>query len=570
MRLTVALGMALLSALAVVGSATAQGRDAAPQAEAVLKGRITKVEVDKGEAAPGALLKILAEFRITEGLEWAEVSGLARDVNRVDHREGGPRGQEKGVRFVLYQDGKRIASQELRGPYTQGKALTHTFEAKAPEKPGRSCFELVAVHTLNPEGRLDSRQACLTIPEATGYAPQVTGLGEVVGLHPAQIAQKAESHGIDASDVPPPSADARPTPAPAVTPGERPSPIGPEESLRLPDVLDPSQMTRQQFEGLPPDTRLRVGDRILTKGDLPKLADEELKKAEAWHRAQEAKINSELAAEQAKLDQQRKVELASAAAEIMSKLKTGPNLAQIQGKLMDVPCLTRPQITGFLIGSKLTPGGTIVMFGCGFTGNPTMRLYGEFSGEFVTLTPELWEPDVFAGVVPAGLEAIPHRGFLQVHTDHGASDPWPVDFLPVEEIRVLSPVQSSCSDAAFTKDLCAKTPCGGSSCGSHTNYGFWPDAGNDRVEAKGHLWYGWTYYGVELSQSANNGDATATFNGDPSWPRITVTWGVEPFGSIAYNVKIWIRGPKGMPHYQPGFKGPQSPLPGQKIEAPNP
>ena len=554
MRVTTTLALALSSGFALIGSATAQQRAAATPAVGVLEGRFTKAEVDKDKPAPGALVKVLAELRITKGLDsmrdWAAVSSLGNPGDPVDHREGTPIENRSAVRFVLYQDGNPIASQELPGPYTQGKVLTHTFEAKVPGEPGRSCFELVAVRSIHSEDRLDSRRACLMIQEATGLA---------------------DARGAGVASIPAPAADAGPTPAAAVTPDGRPSPAGPEESPRLPEVLDPSQMTRQQFDALPPDARLQLGDRTLTKGDLPKLADEKLQKAEAWHRTQDAKIKSELAAQQAKLDQQRKIELAAASAEIMTKLKTGPNLAYIQGKLMDVPCLTKPQITGFLIGSKLTPGGTIVMFGCGFTGNPQMRLYGEFSGEFVTVTPELWEPDVFAGVVPAGLKAIPHAGFLQVHTDHGASDPWPVDFLPEEEVRVLSPVESSCSDGAFIKDLCAKTPCGGSSCGSHTNYGFWPDAGNDQVEAKGHLWHGWTYYGMELSKSSDNGEATATFNGDPSWPRVTVTWDVEPFGSIAYNVKIWIRGPKGMPHYQPGFKGPQPPpLPGQKIQAPNP
>lgn len=535
-RITATLALALSPGFALVGSATAQERAAATPAGGVLEGRFTRADVDKDEASPGALVKVLAELRITKGLEstreWAEVGGLARDGDRVEHREGGPPDQRSGVRFVLQQNGNPIASQEFPGPYTEGKVLTHTFEVRVPEEAGRSCFELVAVSSLHPGGRLDARQTCLTIKQATRLAARDAGWRDPTN----------------------PEANDR----------------GRLRGLQLPEVLDPSQMTPQQFEALPSDAKLQVGDRTLTKGDLPKLADEKLQKAESWHRTQEARITSELAAQQAKLDQQHKVELASAAAEIMTKLKTGPNLAHVQGKLMDVPCLTKPQITGFLIGSKLTPGGTIVMFGCGFTGNPTMRLYGEFSGEFVTVTPELWEPDVFAGVVPAGLKAIPHAGFLQVHTDHGASDPWPVDFLPEEEIRVLSPVESSCSDGAFLKDLCAKTPCGGSSCGSHTNYGFWPDAGNDQVEAKGHLWYGWTYYGMELSESSDNGDATAAFNGDLSWPRVTVTWDVEPFGSIAYNVKIWIRGPKGMPHYQPGIKGPQSPLPGQKIEAPNP
>ena len=532
MRITLVLGLALSAAFTAFGYAMAQERVALTPAGGWPEGRFTKAELDKDEATPGATVKLVAELEI---LGWAPVSSLGHDPNRVEHRGGHPPEQKGRVRFVLYQDGKPIAGQDLAGPYIQGKVLTHTFEARVPEKPGRFCFEVVAVRSGQPDSRVDSRRACLMIQEATGLAD-------------ARRAGWRDPADQEANDR------------------------GRVRGMPLPGVLDPSRMTAQQFEGLSPDARLQVRDRVLTKAELSRVADEELHKSDAWHKSQDTKIHSDLAALQTKLDQERKVQIAAADADVMTKLKTGPDLSHLVGKLMDIPCIT-PQITGFLVGSKVTPGGTIVMFGCGFTGNPEMRLNGKFPGGFVKLTPTLWEPDVFAGVIPSGLNAIPHTGSLQVFTTHGASNPWPAEFIPAEEVRVLSEVQTDCSDSAYTKDLCPKTPCSGSLCATHTNYAFWADYGKDRVEAAGELGYGWTYYMMGLNKSSNNGDATVEYNGNPTRPKLTVSWSAGAFGSIAYNAKILIRGPRGIPHFQGMILDrplPPPPSPWEKKPAPNP
>lgn len=136
-----------------------------PPGGVAIQARITKAEVDRDRAVAGELVKIFTELEITR---WADVDSLSRDTDLVEHREGAPIGYRKGVRFVLYRDGKPIAGQKFLGPYDQGKVLTHTFEAKVPQNSGRVCFELVAFRSFRPEARLDSRQACLTIQEMIG------------------------------------------------------------------------------------------------------------------------------------------------------------------------------------------------------------------------------------------------------------------------------------------------------------------------------------------------------------------------------------------------------------------
>jgi hypothetical protein len=225
------------------------------------------------------------------------------------------------------------------------------------------------------------------------------------------------------------------------------------------------------------------------------------------------------------------------------------------GKLGDVElsCLKTPKITGILLGSLITPGGPVVLSGCGFIGNPELRLVGQFPGGYVTLIPDPggWAYGHFWGHIPAGIIGAPDQdAFLQIVTKYGSSQHWNVYFTADRQITYLrtNDVVADCGNKEITKDDCPDG-CDVTLCGSHALWVPGDIWGTDHVAAT--LANGWTYYKTGFRWNAKGltpGEASDAFVGSETQPQVKVSWNVGGWSSLNYRVKVKIAGPVGVPY----------------------
>ncbi|MGH7207622.1 MAG: hypothetical protein ACREI2_15605 [Nitrospiraceae bacterium] len=241
-----------------------------------------------------------------------------------------------------------------------------------------------------------------------------------------------------------------------------------------------------------------------------------------------------------------------------------------------VVCLY-PKITGVMLFSNITPGGTVAVKGCGFgSTNGSLRLaLVDFKGapKGVWLTNLVWTNTFVGGTIPTDVFHVKDQSakLLIVTKGNLKSNEYPVNFRATQEVKLLpqSDVKYWCSTEA-DEDWCngslvSNSPfCshlfGGSNAsaaGRHYTCHDWigDDKGTDEFQATlkngwvfhSHDWWEYTARdGVEgeCSQVHSTG-----FTPGGSWTKVLVDWITCNYrGLVMYDILMDIVGPAGVPH----------------------
>jgi hypothetical protein len=217
----------------------------------------------------------------------------------------------------------------------------------------------------------------------------------------------------------------------------------------------------------------------------------------------------------------------------------------------------------------------VVVQGCGFGGPDTvLYLMLPASNMMVKLEIQDLYPTLIGATVPGDLIAPDQQGFLRVVKPGSQSNDWPVSFVSLKDIVLLSQDQVqvfSCSDSAdynwcngvsnVDPDACtpvcsledeglANPLSSFSSVVSfhETDGSIWGDSGKDVYKVS--LKNGWKLHKMDFAkQITNNGSGTvddpAGFVAGASNATITVEWSVGGNSGSAYYIDLYAIGPKG-------------------------
>jgi len=264
------------------------------------------------------------------------------------------------------------------------------------------------------------------------------------------------------------------------------------------------KLAKERFRRLPPETKIRLADgRVLTKAELEAAGKRkpkaDLKSAAASAGAESAhlaKLNAELAA-------RTKVKLEAGAA----KMKEAFERIRIpEGTKLQCPA---PKVDAVFPLSNITPGGWVLVTGCGFTTTPgQFVLVLSLTGQEIPIGNIQWAPKGVGGQIPAehpALKTAPTQSaILQVKKPVGTGTSPFVTYRAGREVRVLPPedytaVASTESDDDKCSDVWSTTQC------EHYT-GPWDPLGGDGGTDKFFvtLKNGWVLHSWKLTRGAGS------------------------------------------------------------------
>ena len=200
------------------------------------------------------------------------------------------------------------------------------------------------------------------------------------------------------------------------------------------------KQAKERFRRLPPDTKIRLADgRVLTKADLEAAAKRKAKPGPgarggpSTDAPQLAKLNAELTV-------RTKAALDADAARLKDAFQRLPKGDAPKSNPISLKCLA-PKVEAVFPLSNLTPGGWVMVTGCGFGSAGQLVLVLQQSNQQIPVGSLQWDHHGVAGQIPADhaalKTAVTQLAKLEVRTSVGTGTSPAATYRAGREVRLL-------------------------------------------------------------------------------------------------------------------------------------